>query len=170
MGCVGPTLDQHPAYQCEATVALVSDVSQEPLQAPFGVPAWKWDQMVHAKAEKDAQWSVTTMNLLVGQVLRDYGFRVLERDDMPEIKRELKRQSDESWFDQTTTARMGRFLGSRYLVYVRYTDGYVMFQMLDLETAQRLSFHAVYAFDKSMREVRAELIQALNESPIKVKQ
>ena len=43
-------------------------------------------------------------------------FEVVERARLEAVRKELKLSTDALWFDQTSVARLGKFLGARYLI------------------------------------------------------
>ena len=43
-------------------------------------------------------------------------FEVVERARLESVRKELKLTTDALWFDQTSVARLGKFLGARYLI------------------------------------------------------
>ena len=43
-------------------------------------------------------------------------FEVVERGRLESVRKELKLTTDALWFDQTSVARLGKFLGARYLI------------------------------------------------------
>lgn len=70
-------------------------------------------------------------------------FELVERSRLDSVKQELTSTSDSLWFDQTSVAKMGKFLGARYIILptARFEVGVfttrldLMVKVLDTETA-----------------------------------
>ena len=106
-------------------------------------------------------------------------FDLVERARLESVKKELTSTSDSLWFDQTSVAKMGKFLGARYIILpsarleigVASTRIDLLVKVLDTETASIVQTFSVRTSSSSLStnasvtaaldRIRLELAEAI---------
>lgn len=125
--------------------ALEEDVAPAPptptRKRVLDVPMWtqtmavmdlRISKVVPATIDEDFTMPITEK--IEAAFLATGRFEIVERARIAAVKSELTDTTDSLWFDQTTVARMGKFLGAKYLALpTARLDVGVMFTRLDLQ-------------------------------------
>lgn len=118
---------------CKKPQPALSKVAEGAEQAPTAAPAVRkrvldapvWTQTIavldtnvtaHAPAGVDTEITQTVTEAIESSFVATGRFDLVERARLGAVRRELTTTSDSLLFDQTSVAKMGRFLGARYVI------------------------------------------------------